>query len=87
MAARLDEIGLSDEERSELERVASLQKAPYRGVQRARLVLGALAGTINEFERYWNAVTEPFEWNFTRDDLGALIDRLAAHEPALRLAA
>jgi hypothetical protein len=28
---------------------------------------------------------EPFEWDFTRDDLAELTDRLAAHEPALRL--
>jgi len=28
----------------------------------------------------------PFEWNFTRDELAKLIDRLAAHEPQLRLA-
>jgi hypothetical protein len=49
--------------------------------------LAALARTLNEFERGWNEVAEPFEWNFTRDDLAKLIDRLAAHEPQLRLAA
>jgi hypothetical protein len=49
--------------------------------------LAALARTLNEFERRWNEVAEPFEWNFTRDDLAKLIDRLAAHEPQLRLAA
>jgi hypothetical protein len=45
------------------------------------------ARTLNEFERHWNEVAEPFEWNFTPDDLAKLIDRLAAHEPQLRLAA
>jgi hypothetical protein len=49
--------------------------------------LAALARTLNEFERRWNEVAEPFEWNFTRDDLAKLLDRLAAHEPQLRLAA
>jgi hypothetical protein len=29
----------------------------------------------------------PFEWSFTIDDLVDLMDRLAAHEPGLRLAA
>jgi hypothetical protein len=42
------------------------------------------ARTLNEFERRWYEVAEPFEWNFAR---AKLIDRLAAHEPQLRLAA
>jgi hypothetical protein len=49
--------------------------------------LDALARTLNQFERYWNGGAERFEWSFTRDDLGELMDRLAAHEPGLRLAA
>ena len=32
-------------------------------------------------------IAEPFDWRFTRDDLAALITRLAAHEPQLQLAA
>jgi hypothetical protein len=32
-------------------------------------------------------VAEPFEWNFTRDDVAELMDRLAPHEPELRPAA
>jgi hypothetical protein len=43
--------------------------------------LDALARTLNQFERHWNAVAEPLEWSFTRDDLAELMDRLAAHEP------
>jgi CHASE2 domain-containing sensor protein len=43
--------------------------------------------SLRAFERRWNEVAEPFAWNFTRDDLAKLIDRLAAHEPQLRLAA
>ena len=46
-----------------------------------------LARTLNVFERHWNEIAEPFEWDFTRDDLAALIERLTAHEPQLQLAA
>jgi len=46
-----------------------------------------LARTLNEFERRRNEVAEPFEWDLTRGDLAKLMDRLAAHEPQLRLAA
>ena len=46
-----------------------------------------LARTLNAFERHWNEIAEPFAWTFTRDDLAALITRLAAHEPQLQLAA
>ena len=46
-----------------------------------------LARTLNEFERHWNEVAEPFEWNFTRDKLAELMERLSAREPELRLAA
>jgi hypothetical protein len=49
--------------------------------------LAVLACTLNEFERNWNEVAEPFEWNFTRKKLAALMERLAAREPKLRLAA
>ncbi len=47
MATRLAAITLSDQERTELERVAALQKAPYRDVQRAKLVLYAAEGDSN----------------------------------------
>ena len=49
--------------------------------------LADVARTLNAFERHWTEIAEPFEWNFTRDDLAALITRLAAHEPQLQLAA
>ena len=49
--------------------------------------LGVLARTLNEFEHHWNEAAEPFEWNFTRDDLAELMRRLTAHEPQLKLAA
>ena len=49
--------------------------------------LAELARTLNAFEHRWNEIAEPFDWRFTRDDLAALITRLAAHEPKLQLAA
>jgi hypothetical protein len=49
--------------------------------------LALLARTLNHFEQHWNEVAQPFEWNFTRHDLATLIERLALHEPQLRLAA
>jgi hypothetical protein len=49
--------------------------------------LAVLARTLNEFEHRWNAVAEPFDWNFTREDLAELMQRLANREPQLRLAA
>jgi hypothetical protein len=49
--------------------------------------LAELARTLNAFEQHWNEIAEPFEWRFTRDDLAALMERLAVHEPQLRLAA
>jgi hypothetical protein len=32
------------------------------------------------FETRYNAVAKPFSWRFTRNDLTALLDRLAARE-------
>jgi DDE superfamily endonuclease len=49
--------------------------------------LADLARTLNAFEHHWNEIAEPFDWNFTRDDLAALIERLNPHEPQLQLAA
>jgi len=49
--------------------------------------LPELARTLNAFERHWNEIAEPFDWNFTHDDLAALIERLGTHEPQLQLAA
>ncbi len=45
------------------------------------------ARTLNAFERHWNEIAEPFDWRFTRDDLAALVTRLTAQQPQLRLAA
>ena len=41
-----------------------------------------IRGRLAEFETRYNAVAAPFNWRFTRTDLNALLDRLAAHEQA-----
>ncbi len=38
--------------------------------------LAELARTLNAFEYHWNEIAEPFDWNFTRDDLRELRLRL-----------
>ena len=50
--------------------------------------LGLLARTLSQFEHRWNEVAEPFDWNFTRENLADLLARLAQRDPAsLKLAA
>jgi len=48
-----------------------------------------LARTLNDFERRYNEVAQPFAWNFTRHDLSELLARLEDHheKPSLSLAA
>src|SRR5438105_1269882 len=36
----------------------------------------ALPRALNEFERHYNEIAKPFEWNFTRQDLADLLARL-----------
>lgn len=49
-----------------------------------------LARALNEFERRYNGIAKPFAWDFTRQDLAELLDRLSdrqEREPRLALAA
>ncbi len=39
-----------------------------------------LARALNDFERYYNEIAEPFDWTFTRDDLAGLLTRLDERE-------
>ena len=39
-----------------------------------------VARRLNDFERYYNEIAEPFGWNFTRDRLDQLLTRLADHD-------
>jgi DDE superfamily endonuclease len=45
-----------------------------------------LARALNDFERHYNEIAEPFAWNFTRADLAALLDRLDARDQPSPLA-
>lgn len=50
----------------------------------------ALARALNEFERRYNEIAQPFDWNFTRQDLAKLLQRLddrLPRDPPLALAA
>jgi hypothetical protein len=49
-----------------------------------------LARALNDFERHYNQIAQPFQWNFTRRDLAGLLQRLddpPSHDPPLTLAA
>jgi hypothetical protein len=39
------------------------------------------------FQDYYQSIGTPFDWKFTRADLDALLKKLAAPPPELRLAA
>ena len=43
----------------------------------------AIASALAGFEGRYNAVSQPFDWRFTRDDLHKLLARIAAHENRL----
>ena len=47
--------------------------------------LEVIASRLAAFEARYNAVAEPFDWRFTRDDLDELLARIAAHEQAAAL--
>jgi hypothetical protein len=49
--------------------------------------LDTLAARIAAFEDHYRQIAKPFEWTLTRAKLDALLARLAAREPQLRLAA
>jgi hypothetical protein len=49
--------------------------------------LQAVVDRLDAFEHHYNQIATPFEWTFTRNDLEALIARVAQHEPRLKLAA
>jgi hypothetical protein len=49
--------------------------------------LARVARRLNDFERHYNEIAEPFGWNFTRDKLDQLLARLTARKPELAQAA
>ena len=42
--------------------------------------LAQIRDRLAAFETHYNAVAKPFNWKFTRTDLGDLLDRIDAHE-------
>jgi len=51
--------------------------------------IAEIARALNDFEHRYNEIAEPFAWNFTRQDLAELMDRIAERDetPRLSLAA
>lgn len=49
--------------------------------------LRSLERRILGFQEHWQEIAEPFEWNFTRRDLAALMAKLCDREPQLKLVA
>jgi hypothetical protein len=44
--------------------------------------LDQITERLAAFEDRYNNLSEPFDWRFTRDDLGRLLERIAVHDPA-----
>ena len=40
-----------------------------------------VARTLNTFEHHYNQIAQPFEWNFTKQDLAELLERLDNENP------
>ena len=49
--------------------------------------LQAVVDRLDAFEKHYNQIARPISWKFTRQDLAALLVRMARHEPYLALAA
>jgi hypothetical protein len=49
--------------------------------------LDALSDRLLAFEEHYRQIAQPFDWTFTRQDLARVLERIADHEPQLRLAA
>ena len=44
--------------------------------------LDEVEARLGDFQQYYEQIATPFEWKFTKDDLNALPERIAAHEDA-----
>ena len=44
--------------------------------------LDEVEARLLDFQQYYEHIATPFEWKFTKDDLNALLERIAAHEDA-----
>jgi hypothetical protein len=44
--------------------------------------LDEVESRLLDFQQYYEQIATPFEWKFTKDDLNALLERIAAHQDA-----
>ena len=44
--------------------------------------LDQITERLAAFEDRYNAIAEPFDWRFSRDDLARMLERIARHDPA-----
>ena len=44
--------------------------------------LSDVESRLLDFQQHYEQIATPFEWKFTKDDLNALLERIAAHEDA-----
>jgi hypothetical protein len=44
--------------------------------------LDEVEARLLDFQQYYGQIAAPFEWKFTKKDLNALLERIAAHEDA-----
>ena len=42
--------------------------------------LDEVQARLLDFQQSYEQIATPFEWKFTKDDLNALLERIAAHE-------
>ena len=47
--------------------------------------LASLAERILEFQYYWESIGQPFQWNFSRDDLNELLRKIRIGNPPVAL--
>ena len=68
--------------RSVVTRVGSRLTRAKRHCARTRVTLDEVETRLLDFQQYYEQIATPFEWKFTKDDLNALLERIAAHEDA-----
>ena len=44
--------------------------------------LSAAESRLLDFQQHYEQIATPFEWKFTKNDLNALFERIAAHDNA-----
>jgi hypothetical protein len=46
--------------------------------------LDEVKSRLHDFQQYYKQIATPFEWKFTKNDLNALLERIASHDDADR---